>query len=33
MASSDLIRWGAIGLALGGVTWVALGLLAAIGLL
>ena len=33
MAASGLIRWGAIGLALGGVTWVALGFLAAIGLL
>ena len=33
MASSGLIRWGAIGLALGGVTWVASCLLAAIGLL
>lgn len=33
MAASGLIRWGAICLALGGATWVVLGLLAAIGLL
>ena len=33
MATSGLIRWGAVGLMLGGVMWVVLGLLAAIGFL
>ncbi len=33
MASSSLIRWGAIGLMLGGVLWVVLGLSAAVGYL
>jgi hypothetical protein len=33
MASLDLIRWGAIGLMLGGVMWLALGLSALVGYL
>jgi hypothetical protein len=33
MATSDLIRWGAIGLMLGGVMWVVLGLSALVGYL
>ena len=33
MATSALIRWGAIGLMLGGVTWVVLGLSALVGYL
>lgn len=33
MSSSDLIRWGAIGLMLSGLTWVVLGLLALVGFL
>ncbi len=33
MATSGLIRWGAVGLMLGGVMWVLLGFLAAIGFL
>jgi hypothetical protein len=33
MATSGLIRWGAIGLMLGGVTWVVLGLSALVGYL
>lgn len=33
MATSGLVRWGAIGLMLGGVTWLVLGLSAALGYL